>query len=250
MLLIKKLYLDTDIIRINQEELNLNNKIDRELKSELSSKKELFVQSILDWSQKQSQDFSWRKTDNPYHVLLAEIFLRKTKADQVQKMYDSFLLAFPDLESIYNTSEAEIQKQIYSLGLGNIRSLWIKKICNDLYSKYGNNLSERNLESILGKEKKYLLNALKCFVFGHKVALFDVNIKRILERVFGINLGVNAHRKEISWNIAFILIPDKDWKQYNWGMLDLGRMICTASKPKCNICPLRQLCKYSMEHSQ
>ena len=230
--------------------MNLDNKIDRELKKELSSKKYIFVKSILEWSQKQLHDFSWRKTDNPYHVLLAEIFLRKTKADQVQRMYDSFICSFPDLESIYNSSQVEIQKQILSLGLGNIRSRWIKKICNDLYSKYGNNLTESNLELILGNEKKYLLNALRCFVFGHKVALFDVNIKRILERVFGINLGINAHRKEISWKIASLLLPDKEWKQYNWGMLDLGRTICTASKPKCNICPLRQICKYSMEHSQ
>jgi A/G-specific adenine glycosylase len=230
--------------------LNLNNKIDRELQYKISSKKELLVQRLLDWSRKQSHNFSWRNTDSPYHVLLAEIFLRKTKADQVRKMYDSFLFTFPTLESIYNASESEIQKQIYSLGLENVRSRWIKKICGDLYNKYGNDLSEKNLESILGKEKRYLLNALKCFVFGHKVALFDVNIKRIIERIFGINLGIDAHRKEASWNIAFLLVPDKDWKQYNWAMLDLGRTICTATKPKCNICPLKQICKYSMDHSQ
>lgn len=71
------------------------------------------------------------------------------------------------------------------LGLDS-RSAWIKEIAKDLYRKYGNTIhsNELELQHVLGKKRKYLLNAVKCFAFGKSTTMFDVNVKRILESLF------------------------------------------------------------------
>jgi A/G-specific adenine glycosylase len=224
--------------------------IDRDLEIEILLKKKVLIEKLLFWSRTNDPKFPWRNTNNPYHILIVEMLLRKTKASQVNKVYLSFISEFPTLEAIIKADREKIMNKIQTLGLGNIRSKWIKEISYTYYNMHGNTYSVENFELLLSKKSPYLLNSLKCFAFDCKVAIFDVNVKRIIERVFGIRLGNNAHKNKLSWQIASLLIPCKNYKQYNWALLDLGRSICTSKNPKCNICPLNDICRYSLQRGR
>ena len=120
------------------------------------------------------------------------------------------------------------------------------------YERYGENIPryENGLESVLGSHKKYLINALRCFAFGENVAIFDVNIRRILTRVFSINFPEEAHKSEFSWYVSNLLVPESHAKQYNWAMLDLGRKVCSTKSPKCEVCPLNVICDLGQKSLQ
>ena len=127
------------------------------------------------------------------------------------------------------------------------RSARIKHVAELIVKKYAGKIpsEESALLNLIGKGSLYTVNAIRCFGLNEKVAIFDVNVKRILERVFSIDFGKDAHKKKSSWNIASILVPEKNVKQYNWALLDLGKSICTGTNPKCSICPLKTICDYA-----
>lgn len=215
------------------------------LRKRVQSRKKDLGHRLLAWSRSNSPSYPWRQTSDPYRVLVAEMLLRKTKADQVKKVYERFIKRFPSLRAVYDADTERIRSIICTLGL-DFRSAWIKEISRGFYEKCGNTIpsDEMSLEYALGKKRKYLLNALKCFAFGENIAMFDVNVRRILGRVFSIEFGSQAHKDQSSWKLASLLVPEGLSKEYNWAIIDLGRMICTPRRPKCNMCPIRGLCDY------
>jgi A/G-specific adenine glycosylase len=209
--------------------------------------KKIFVSNLALWAKKHPQTYPWRTTDNPYDILIAEILLQKTKADQVSNTFVQFVKDYPNIESLVAANDSEIKEKIESLGLGNTRTRRIKKIALLIHCSFKNDLSEETFRQVLGKNSPYLLNALRCFAFGRPYPVFDVNVKRILERVFDIDFGKNAHRSDRGWQISEILVPKKNSKEYNWALLDLGRLVCISRNPKCPSCPLKNICKYSLK---
>ncbi len=98
---------------------------------------------------------------------------------------------------------------------------------------------------VFGSGSNYTVNAVRCFALNQKVPIFDVNVKRIFERVFSIDFGKDAHKKKNSWEIVSYAVPDSSVKEYNWALLDLGKSVCTISEPKCKVCPLNSICDYA-----
>ncbi len=210
------------------------------------NRKRLLAQRLAQWAKSNSNVYPWRKTSDPYHVLVAEMLLRKTRADQVTGVYQAFIKQFPSLQILANADTERIRDVVWSLGLA-YRSKWIKDISRNLFDKSGNTIpcDKHNLESGIGKNRRYILNAIRCFAFGQTIPIFDVNVKRVLERVFSIKFAKSAHRDQSAWEIASMLVPEAKPKEYNWSIIDLGRLICTSRNPKCSICPLMELCDFA-----
>jgi len=90
----------------------------------------------------------------------------------------------------------------------------------------------------------YTARALLCFGFGKDVSLVDVNVARILSRVFGVlERKRRPSEDEILWSLAAKIVPKGLGPQYNETLLDHAALIC-KKKPKCNICPVAKLCEY------
>jgi len=217
-----------------------------DIREKIFRKKNSFTGNILKWSKKNSSKYPWRETSNPYDIMISEMLLRRTRASSVITVYNKFLERFPDISRLAKGSIKDIEVLIKSLGMKS-RSTRIKSVAETIVKNHGEQIpsTELKLLDIIGKGSLYTVNAIRCFGFNQKVAIFDVNVKRILERVFSIDFGKDAHKKMSSWNIASILVPEKNVKQYNWALLDLGKSVCTGTNPKCNICPLKTICDYA-----
>ena len=217
-----------------------------DLENTIRKRRNFFIRRLLKWSASNFPDYPWRKTTDPYLILVAEMLLRKTRAPQVKDIYDKFVKEFPSLKTLYDADTNMIEDVVRGLGL-KYRAAWIKDIVRNLYDRYGNSIpsDEYSLQKGIGKNRKYILNCVRCFAFNTNTAVFDVNVKRILQRVFSIDFGKEAHKDPAAWEIASLLVPEGLSREYNWAMLDLGRLICTARNPKCNICPLRKLCDFA-----
>lgn len=216
------------------------------IKKKIENKRAILAENLIKWSAKNSPEYPWRKTSDPYHIMVSEMLLRRTRASSVPVVYENFLKKFPTVSSLARSSLETIENIIKSLGMKSRSSkmkMAAKLIVEDYSGKFPSD--EAELLAIVGKESQYTVNAIRCFGLNQKVPIFDVNVKRIFERIYSIDFGKAPHKKKISWKIVSEVLPEKNIKQYNWALLDLGKAVCTPASPKCIICPLKSICDYA-----
>lgn len=211
----------------------------------VNERKSLIIKKLLEWGYRHSPLYPWRRDTTAYNILISELLLRKTRADKVAQVFPHFLQQFPTIHHISDSSIGHLRKVIYTLGRLK-RDREIMDLARKLSEKYSGNIpySEKDLFDLIGIQSRYTVNAIRCFAYDERVSIFDINVNRILSRVFTINFGPQPHKNENSWKLAQMLLPEKMVKEFNWALLDLGRMICTP-KPKCEICPLMTMCDYA-----
>ncbi len=199
-----------------------------------------FRESLVQWFQWNRRDFPWRRLGlNPWQVLLLEMCLHRTKADQVAQVADELLSLGQTPDSFLNNIEA-LGPAIDSLGLRwrsqNLRGA-AEFIKNNTNGRVPDNWQE--LTSVPGVGD-YIASAVLCFAFGRSSVLLDTNTLRIARRVAGEEL------KRPKWEVRLSLYElagdkgaDSEWNQ---ALLDLGALVCRARGPKCGGCPVRSHC--------
>lgn len=210
-----------------------------------SAESQRFRRALLAWHRRHGRTFSWRRTRDPYKVLIAELFLQKTQAKQVEPVYRRFLKEFPVIEVLARAPLRKIRRSVWSLGLvGRARNL--KEMARIAVSRFGGKLpaAEGGLMELKGVGR-YAANAVLCFALGQRRAVVDANVVRMLGRYFGIRSEKNRpHTDDRLWEIAQVLIPKKGAREYNWAVFDFAALVCTARKPECPECVLRRWCRW------
>jgi A/G-specific adenine glycosylase len=218
------------------------------VKKKIETRKADLTNNLIKWASKNSPEYPWRRTADPYNVMVSEMLLRRTRASSVPSVYEKFLKKFPTVSSLAKSSVEEIENIIQSLGMKS-RSNKMKSAAKIIVEKYSGKIpsGEKELLEIVGRESRYTANAIRCFALNQKVPIFDVNVNRIFERIFSVDFGKAAHKKKDSWKLVSLVVPEKNIKQYNWALLDLGKAVCTPADPKCKICPLKTICDYGLK---
>jgi len=204
-----------------------------------------FVRRILEWYKDNNRNYLlWRRTNNPYYILVAEMMLQKTTVRQVQDLIERFLDRFPTPKALADASEEEIRELITPLGMEYKRAVRFKKWGKIVVEKYGGRIpdSGRELLSLPGVGR-YIANSVLCLAFGKEVPLVDTNIVRILERFFDIkSIKARARTDEKFWEFVSRITPSGKSRDVNLALLDHGALVCTAKNPKCPICPVNERC--------
>lgn len=209
-----------------------------------------FQDSLLQWFRKNGRDFPWRKIQDPYSILLLEKLLQQTSVKpSVVEIYLSFLQKYPTIHELANADANQIRELIKPLGL-HYRAQELIRMAQEIRNKYGGEIPKdlHSLLSIFGIGD-YTARAILCFAYGQNVPVVDTNIARVLIRVLGIpgKVPSNPSRNRIFITIMEILVPDGYAKSFNWGLIDLGALICKKNNPNCPDCPLNILCDYYVE---
>ena len=203
-----------------------------------------FVRKMLRWGKKNRRRFTWRETSNPYAVLIAEILLQRTAADQVESIYCKFIEEFPTVEMLAGASIRDIANVIKPLGL-TYRAPRLKDIAVEIIDKHHGLIPESKDELLqLNGVGEYVSNAILCFAFGKDTPIIDTNVSRVVQRVFGIDFGNEPHKKKEFWKIMSKMVPKGRARDFNFSILDCAHMICKSTSPKCEKCPLVSLCRY------
>lgn len=214
---------------------------------ESSSKKPLFVRTLLEWGSGNHPEYPWRKTSEPYRVLIAELMLQRTKAEQVVPTYNKFVERFPDLRALASAETEKILDVIKPLGLA-YRVARFKSIARDILSKYSGVVPDDPKALLeLSGVGNYVANAVRCFAYDHDTAVVDANIARIAKRVFSLDFGSNPHKRQDLWKFMQSIVPSGSAKQFNWALIDFGNAVCTVRNPKCKSCPLNTICNYYLQ---
>jgi A/G-specific adenine glycosylase len=201
-------------------------------------------EKLLTWWEKNQRKFPWRNTQDSYQVLISEVLLHRTKAEQVAPIYNEFLKRFPTLKDLSIASLDEVKGLLYPLGL-----LWRTKLLHkmsvEIVEKCGGKIpsTKKELELLPGISH-YIASAVRCFAFGYAESLLDTNTVRILGRVFGIEVTDSSRRSKRFQKLSESVLDKKNPRSFNYAMIDLGALICRPRNPLCEICPLNEICRY------
>lgn len=191
--------------------------------------------ALLAWFVANGRDLPWRKTSDPYQIVVSEIMLQQTQVDRVIPKYLMFLQQFPTWRALAKGTQAQVVKLWHGLGY-NRRAMMLHRLAKEVGS---GELPTAHDELVkLPAIGAYTAEAVRAFAFRAKgAAPVDTNIERILKRVFKAH---DASRQEVQ-ALAAEVVPKDVW---SWGhaMMDLGATVCTARSPKCESCPLKTIC--------
>ncbi|MBI4771030.1 MAG: DNA glycosylase [Chloroflexi bacterium] len=199
-------------------------------------------QALLRWFRKHARSYPWRETDDPYKVLVAELMLRRTQADQVWPVYEQFIAEFPDAQALDGADEARVEEVVYPLGL-HWRAPAFKKVVREVGEKYGYRIPDSREElTALPGVGDYVAGAILSVAYGKQEWIVDTNVARVLRRYYGLKTIKEARRDKQIVALAREYACGRDPRSANLAMLDFAALVCTALRPECPACPLRRDC--------
>lgn len=202
-----------------------------------------FGESISEWGKFNMRNFPWRNTDDPYRILISEILLHRTKAEQVVKIYSEFLQKYPDIFSIARSSRQTLQKDLFSLGLRWRAEKLLKmgrKIEKEYSGKIPNTIDELLKLPGIGE---YTASAVLVFAFNKPAPLLDVNIVRVLGRYFCLEINENSRRSKFYRKLIVDIMNETFPRIFSYSLIDLGSLICRKNlKNGCDQCPVKENC--------
>lgn len=200
---------------------------------------------LLRWHRENRRDFPWRDPKRTkYEILIAEMMLQKTRAENVVKTYLKFIVRYPGFQELSKAKESEIARFIKPLGLYNIRGRNLKKL-GLLMEEHGGRIPKSRAELLkLPGVGNYVANAYLAVALNKRVPIVDTNIKRLYSRLFSIAPAKDPRRDKIVWDFCEMMLPKKKYKQFNWALLDFAAMVCKAKNPLHENCILRNLCDF------
>jgi A/G-specific adenine glycosylase len=214
-----------------------------------------FGRKLRAWYRAHHRDLPWRRTRDPYRVLVSELMLQQTQVSRVLLKYEAFVARFPTLESV---ARARVQQVVAAWdGLGYYaRARNLHKLARAVVrAGDGRALLPADPAALrrLPGIGAYTAGAVACFAFERRAALVDTNVARVLRRVFAPHLhpGTGAGRTVV-WAIATAVLPRTGRAAYthNQALMELGALICTARVRHCDRCPVRSICAtYAREGS-
>jgi A/G-specific adenine glycosylase len=199
---------------------------------------------LLAWYRKHGRDLPWRRTDDPYHILVSEIMLQQTQVDRVLPKYHEWLQKYPSLEALAAAAPEDVTRTWYPLGY-NIRPRRLQSIAREAMTRFGGKLpsDEDTLLSFKGIGQ-YTAGAIRSFAFGERAAILDTNVARVLSRVFLGGGDVKAHAMQRHlWTVSEALVPRRHVFDFNQALMDFGATVCIARKPLCLVCPMQSACR-------
>lgn len=210
---------------------------------------EMLKRKIIEWYDKHGdKDLPWRRTRDPWAILVAAFLLRKTTTGQVISVYEELLKRYPTPKALLSASEDEIKELIRPLGIEHQRARHLKELAEHIEKKFSGSIpcEKEKLKELPGVGD-YIASEVLLGSCGKPEPLLDRNMIRIIERVFGVkSTKKRPHTDPKLWTFAKMLIPKDpaEAKAFNYGILDFARKICTARKPLCSRCPVKDICLY------
>lgn len=199
---------------------------------------------LSDYYENQGRDFPWRRTKDPYKILIAEILLQKTGVKPVEKVWNVFIQHYPDIKALSTASIQDISSIIGVLGLQK-RAKLLHEIAQRIFNEAGGEIiaDAKFLESLPGVGK-YSTAAVLSFAFDIGLPTLDVNAARVYCRVGGFS--PNTLRQGLAFANVFSkqVNTAETHRKVNYGLLDLAAQICKP-KPLCDICPARRICCFA-----
>jgi A/G-specific adenine glycosylase len=201
------------------------------------------VRAILRWYAMRGRTLPWRGISNPYRILISEIMLQQTQVSRVLEKYPQFLRRFPTLRSLARAQQRDVVLAWRGMGYNN-RAVRLHQLALAVVHHHRGKIPQ-DFDSLIALPGigRYTANALLSSAFRNQVPVVDVNIQRLLSRIFWRMKTTGAMRRTHElWDLAEAILPKGRAYDWNQALMDVGALVCTARNPKCASCPVGSLC--------
>lgn len=210
----------------------------------------VFRRILRVWSETRLRVYPWRGERDRYRVLLAELMLRRTRADQVVGVYEEALRRYPTMDDLAAADPDEVRGVLRPLGLA-WRADDVVSLAREVAARYGGRVpgDVEDLKSLTGVGD-YVANAVACFAGREPRGIVDTNVVRLIGRIFGLPTDPEARRRKPVREAIDACLDRRHPQQYNYAILDFAAAVCTPSRPRCATCPFRTSgrCDYAARH--
>ena len=203
----------------------------------------LYEKEITNWFKKNQRDLPWRKTD-AWGVLVSEIMLQQTPVARVLPVYTEWMKRWPTPRDMAKASGGDVITAWGRLGYPR-RALRLLECAKVISSDYNNRIPETEIElRKLPGIGEYTAAAIVAFAFKERSLVLDINIRRLFARAIdGVEVPTTSINKSERKDRA-ALIPTRNPHLWAAATMELGALICTAAKPKCELCPIANQCRW------
>jgi A/G-specific adenine glycosylase len=203
-----------------------------------------FRSRLLAWFRRHGRDLPWRRTRDPYRILVSEVMLQQTQVARVTEYYPRFLAAFPTLGRLAAAKPERVREAWDGLGYYR-RAANLHRLAREVERRHEGRLpSEPEQLRCLPGVGRYTAGAIASFAFGRAVPAVDTNVSRVIRRAFHPRLGSERTAERQVWATAAALLPRRarDAWAFNQAVMELGALVCTARIARCEVCPVRGTC--------
>ncbi len=201
------------------------------------------TQRLLPWYDRERRDLPWRRTRDPYAIWVSEVMLQQTQVETVLPYYRRFLGRFPRLADLAAAPESEVLRVWEGLGY-YARARRLREAARLVVDQRDGELptTVEELRTLPGIGP-YSAAAIASIAHGRRAAVVDGNVERLIVRLFGLRgLPKRAPLARTLREIAEALVPDGRSSAHNQAMMELGATVCTPRRPRCDACPVAQVC--------
>lgn len=206
-----------------------------------------FSRLLRAWYRRVARDLPWRRTRDPYHVLVSELMLQQTQVARVTEKYGQFIKRFPTLESVARARPHQVREAWHGLGYyaraANLHRL-ARVVVRASSGTPALPAAPEELRRLPGVGR-YTAGAVASFAFERRAALVDTNVARVLRRAFVPALARQSGSSDrVIWQLAEAILPRTRSATYvhNQALMELGALVCTARVARCDRCPVRPVC--------
>jgi A/G-specific adenine glycosylase len=200
---------------------------------------------LLAWFRRHGRDLPWRRTRDPYHILVSEVMLQQTQVSRVEGYWARFLVRFPTIHDLAKAPPRKVQESWAGLGYYR-RATNLHRLAREVVTNHNGELPRdaAALRTLPGVGI-YTAGAIASFAFELPEPAVDTNVARVLRRIFHPKLPQGAAGEKILMATARTLVsrPGLATWTINQALMELGALICTARVMHCDRCPVRDACR-------
>lgn len=205
-----------------------------------------FQRALIAWFETEGRDYPWRRTTDPYAILVSEIMLQQTQIATVLERgyYQRWLERFPDIHTLARAPETDLLKCWEGLGYYN-RARNLQKAARAVIDDHGGVFPDQ-LESLraLPGVGRYTAGAVMSFAHDRPAPLVDGNVARVFARLFDHHAAIELPASQrMLWSRAESLLPRSRAREYNSALMELGQRVCRKGAPDCPACPVAGFCR-------
>lgn len=204
---------------------------------------ETFRRRLLRWFHRHGRDLPWRRTRDPYHVMVSEFMLQQTQVSRVEVYYPRFLERYPTIHSLASAEPGMVRESWDGLGYYR-RAANLHRLAQEVVRERDGIIPADPLElRRLPGVGRYTAGAVASFAFERPAPAVDTNVARVLRRAFHPRTPAGRLRARV-WTTAEQLLPrrGKSAWAFNQAIMELGALVCTARIARCPACPVRHAC--------
>lgn len=203
---------------------------------------------LIAWYERHGRDLPWRRTRDPYAILVSEVMLQQTQVERAKLYYERFLHQYPTAHDLAAADESQVREAWQGLGY-YARARNLHKTTRKIVAEHDGRFPAEPAElATLPGVGPYTAGAVSSFAFHRDAAILDTNAARVLGRFFTLPAEHRTDRQ--LWQVARQVTPTGQAHLFNQAIMDLGATICVSRAPRCARCPLRSVCRTGKNERQ